>query len=58
MVGDHRPRAGSGSEEWFAFALIGLLGLVVAVWSGAQAATLVTTGRFLDANLGDAFAAI
>lgn len=58
MAGDHRPRAGSGSEEWFAFALIALLGVVVAVWSGAQAATLLTTGRFLDTNLGDAFAAI
>lgn len=58
MAGDHRPRAGSGTDEWFAFALIALMILVLAVWSGAQAATLVTAGQVLDASFGDALAAM
>ncbi|MCP3858824.1 MAG: hypothetical protein GY704_04170, partial [Phycisphaeraceae bacterium] len=58
MADDHRPRAGSGPDEWLAFALIGLLGLVAAVWSGAQVATLVAAGHFLEVSFGDALAAM
>lgn len=41
-----------------AFALIGLLGFVAAVWSGAQVATLVSTGGFLSVSFGDALGAM
>ena len=58
MANDHRPRAGSGTEEWFAFALIAAMVVVLAVWSGAQAATFITTGDVLDVNFGDALAAM
>jgi len=55
---ESKPRAGSGPDEWFAFFIIGVGVLVVGVWSGAQVATLLNTGHFLDASISDAIRAM
>lgn len=56
---DHRARpAGHLGGEEAAAALILAAGIVCAiVWSGAQLAALLSTGRFVDAGLGDALGA-
>lgn len=55
---EHRSRSGPlGGDEAVA-ALILMLGIVcLAVWSGAQLAAVVSTGRFAPAGLGDALSA-
>lgn len=58
MAVDHRPRTGTGSDEWWAFALLGLLGVVAAVWAGAQASTFLRNGHVLDVTFADAFTAM
>ncbi|MGE0138536.1 MAG: type IV secretory system conjugative DNA transfer family protein [Ilumatobacteraceae bacterium] len=47
-----------GGDEWIAVALIGAVVLALGVWCGAQVSTLVTTGGWLDASIGDAVGAM
>jgi len=47
-----------GGDEWIAVALIGAVMLAIGTWCGAQVATLVTTGGWLDASLGEAIGAM
>lgn len=47
-----------GGDEWIAVALIGAVMLATGVWCGAQLSTLVTTGGWLDASIGDAVGAM
>ncbi len=58
MASDTRSTAGSGPDEWAAFVMLGVGVLVVAVWSGAQMATLLATGHWLAATIGDGLGAM
>ena len=58
-MSDGRSRAPTplGGDEAFAILVLTVCLLCVSVWSGAQLAALVSTGRFVDASLGEAFSA-
>ena len=56
--GSTQRGAPMGGEEWFGVAVVGVGLLAFGVWCGAELATLVSSGSWLHASLGDAFAAL
>ncbi|MFN0029704.1 MAG: type IV secretory system conjugative DNA transfer family protein, partial [Acidimicrobiales bacterium] len=47
-----------GGDDWFAIAVVVFGVLAVGVWCGAQFATLIGSGSWLDASVGDALGAM